>query len=445
VLSAIIVDRRPVVRPVRSATAACLLAVLGVLAAVAAPATADAQDPRQGVRLGLQYRPGQRTALLVLPVTGPAGDSLGTILSRDLKYSDRFVVVPPSSAPTVTGRTLNYAQIAKLSVEGVVQATMLSNGSLRVVLHDVGKKVVVNERDFPLPASVNSPAWRMAVHGVSDAVEEWITGQRGIAQTRIAFVRDQRIWTVDSDGANAAPLTTRGLSPQWTPNGRSIVYSVLENSNGQLMVVDVGTGRQRVLTNAPGAVDGSPVVSPDGRTVVFARNVEGGTSLYEVPIEGGTPRRISVARGTNSISPSLSPDGDRVVFTSDRTGYPDVYIADIDGTNVSVLTTGSYGDRQHRAEPDWSPDGRLVAYQSLNGEVFQVMLVNVRDQSTRIVTSEGRNDSPSWAPDSRHLVVTSTRSGVPQLWVVDIETGASRQLTFGASARLASWSRRLVP
>ncbi len=437
-------DRRGAIARAWLRPAGLLLALAAT--AIGAPArVAVAQDARQGVRLGLQYRAGQRAALLVLPVAGPAGDSIGTILARDLRYSDRFTVVPPSSAPTVAGPTLNYAQVAKLSVDGVVQATMLSGGSLRVVLHDVAKKAVVSQRDFPLPATPNTPAWRMAVHGASDTIEEWITGQRGIAQTRIAFVRDQRIWTVDSDGANAAPLTTRGMSPQWAPNGRSIVYAVLDNTNGPLMVVDVATGRQRVLTNAPGAVDGSPVVTPDGRAVIFARNREGGTELYEVPFEGGTARRISVSRGTNSISPTLSPDGTRVAFTSDRAGNPDIYLADVDGTNVQLLTTGAYGDRQHRAEPDWSPDGRWVAYQSLNGDVFQIMLVNVRDQSTRIVTSEGRNDSPSWAPDSRHLVVTSTRSGVPQLWVVDTETGASRQLTFGGSARLGAWSRRLVP
>ena len=71
------------------------------------------------------------------------------------------------------------------------------------------------------------------------------------------------------------------------------------------------------------------------------------------------------------------------------------------------------------------------------------MTINLRDQSVKFVTNDGRNDDPSWAPDSRHLVFSSTRGGTRQLWIVDIETGRSRQLTFGSEARLSAWSPRL--
>jgi Tol biopolymer transport system component len=43
------------------------------------------------------------------------------------------------------------------------------------------------------------------------------------------------------------------------------------------------------------------------------------------------------------------------------------------------------------------------------------------------------------------VVFTSTRSGVHELWVLDVESGRVRQLTFGSEARLAAWSRALVP
>jgi hypothetical protein len=118
-----------------------------------------------------------------------------------------------------------------------------------------------------------------------------------------------------------------------------------------------------------------------------------------------------------------------------------VYISDVDGTNVEVLSAATYGDRSNRTGPDWSPDGRLVAFQSLNGNSKQIMTINLRDQSVRSVASEGRNEDPSWAPDSRHLVYTSDRSGVRQLWVVDVETGRSRQLKTGSAARLAARAR----
>jgi TolB protein len=426
--------------PLRFATTVLALGLLTGFVAVM-PRAAAAQ-PTKGVTLGLQYRPGEKTALIVLPAKGANGDSITAMLSRDFDYSDRFTVVSPSAAPPVTG-AINWALFSKLGVDGIVQTTVLPSGWVRVVLHDVGLKSVRNQKDFPLPAGSQSPAWRLAVHGVADGVEEWVTGQRGIAQTRIAFARGGRVWTVDSDGANAMPVTPSGMSPQWLPSGRGIVYSVLDGVRNPIMFTDLATGAQRVLASAPGIEHTTPAISPDGRTVVYARGSESGTDLYSQSIDGGAPRRVTVGRGRASAQPTFSPDGQRLAFMSDRSGHPEVYISDLDGTNVELLTAAAFGDRDYRAGPDWSPDGRLVAFQSRNGGTFQIMTINLRDQSVRQVTNDGRNDDPSWAPDSRHVVLTSNRSGVRQLWVVDIETGRARQLTRGPETRLAAWSPRL--
>ena len=397
-----------------------------------------------GVSLGLtRYGAGQKVALLVVPIRGAFGDSLGTMLARDFDFSDRFTLVPASSVAEPNGSP-NYDLFAKLAVDGVVQGTLLPSGWLRIVLHDVGKRAIQNQKDFPLPAPAGSPAWRMAVHGISDGIEEWIVGQRGIAQTRISFSRDNRIWTVDSDGANPRAVTAAGMSSTWTPNGRSLVYTGNGGANNPLYVTDLATGAQRTLTTTGnGDLDITPAVSPDGRSVVFARVSDVGTDLRLVPIEGGAVRRITVGNGRISSGPSFSPDGQRLVFSSDRSGHNEVYICDIDGTNQELLTTGAYGDRNYRVAPDWSPDGQVVAFGSLNGNAGQITTVRLKDQSMKMVTSDGRNEDPSWAPDARHLVFTSNRSGVRQLWVVDVETGRTRQLTRGSAARLSSWSPRL--
>ncbi len=418
-------------------------AVGALFAILALPLGVGHAQEQPGVRLGLTYRPGYKPAMLVLPIRGVLGDSLATIVARDLDYSDRFTVIPSGSVPDVGGPP-NYPVFAKLGVDGIVQATLLPSGWLRVVLLDVSRKAVANQNDFPLPNPAGTPAWRMAVHGVSDQIEAWILAQRGIAQTQIAFERDHRIWIVDSDGANARPVTPAGLSVSWAPTGRALVYNV-NTGRDPLFVTELATGAQRTLTAPTTAQDGTPAVSPDGRTVVFSRISDIGADLFSIPFGGGVPTRITVGRGSASTQPSFSPDGQRIVFASDRSGHNEVYICDLDGTNVEQLTDGVFGDRNYRAGPDWSPNGQLVAFESLNGGTFQVMTVNLRDKTTRAVATEGRNGDPSWAPDSRHVVLTSNRgSGVRQLWIVDVETGRPRQLTRGASARLSAWSPRLA-
>lgn len=419
----------------------------GALAfSVATVSTLHAQQPPiDGVRIDGKYRGGEKVKLMVDFVKGVGGDSVTEILTRDLRYSDRFDVLPAGSAPGQTG-VLNYALFSQLGAQGLVEASVMPNGTLHVELHDVTTKFLLQKQDFPLPGAAGRPDWRMAVHGASDQIEQWITGQRGIAQSRIAYVRDGRIWMVDSDGANAAPVTPRGLSPKWAPNGRSIVYNIRADDASPIMLMDVATGAQKTLTSLRSSTgaDFAPVVTSDGRNVIFARDAPTGTDLFRVPLAGGTAERLTNGRGKATVSPTVSPDGLRMSFSSDRAGAQEVYVSDIDGSNPEVLTSGGVGERNWRDSPDWSPDGRFVAYQAGVAPSFQVMTVNVRDMSTKILTSSGKNTEPSWAPDSRHLVVASTRSGSQQLWVIDSQTGEARQLTRGTLPRAPAWSPRLT-
>ncbi|MES2522212.1 MAG: hypothetical protein V4617_05895 [Gemmatimonadota bacterium] len=421
--------------------------VVALLAAVAlftaTPTFVRAQQPA-GVSLTLsKYNRGEKQSLLVLPIRGTNGDSIATIIGRDLDFGDRFTVVPAASVMQTDG-PFNYGVYAKLGVQGVVQGTLLASGWVRVVLHDVGGSKILNQKDFPLTGAMSQGSWRHQVHTISDAIEEWVTGQRGIATTRIAFERDRRIWTVDQDGANLRAVTSRGLSPQWTPSGQAIVYMGSIGGDDPVLVTDLSTGAQRTLSAAKGIQAMSPNVSPDGRRVVFTRVSGDGADLYSVPFEGGAPQRITVGRGKGSYSPAFSPDGQRIVFSSDRSGRSEVYISDVDGTNVEALAGGSFGERADKYSPDWSPDGQFVAYHAEIGGTPQIVTLSLRDQAVRQVTSDGRNEDASWAPDSRHLVFTSFRSGNRQLWVVDRETGRTRQLTRGAEARLGAWSPRLT-
>ena len=381
----------------------------------------------------------------MLPIPGVGGDSAHAILQRDLDYGDGVQIIGLADS-AVTVASVNYPLYDKLGAAAVVQA-FLGPASLHLIVHDVGRRKVAEVRDFPLPPAVNSPDWRMAMHGASDQLNRWITGARGVAQTRVSFVRDGQIYIVDSDGANARPVSARGadpLSPAWHPSGRYLTYSVFTAHGTQIVVQDLTTGTTRLLPVTPNGVNVTPVFSPDGNTIAYSHGEENGTDVFIAPAFSNDPaRRVTVGHGTDNIQPTFSPDGRRISFTSGRLGHPEVYITDVDGTNPELLTPYEFGDDYYRASPDWSPDGREIAYQSRVSGQFQVMTIGLRDGAIKQLTSDGINEDPSWAPDSRHLVFTSNRSGVKQLWVLDVESSRTRQLTFGGGARLAAWSRSL--
>ena len=430
--------------------------VLAAACLAAVPFVVYAQDTtaQRGVRIGLTYQAGTRPGVVVLPVAGPAGDSVRAILERDLDYGDRVTVVGAAGTAVAEAALsasqsarLNYELLEKLAIAAVVQSSRSAGGlGLHVAVHDVAGKRVLQAQDFPLPEAANSREWRLALHGVADEIERWITGTRGIARTRILFVRDGRIHVVDSDGAEERVLTGEGLglSPAWHPGGRYIAYADMTDRGTQIVVHDLTTGRGRRMVATPGALNITPVFSPDGTRIVYAHGEEEGTDLVVAdPFGDGRGRRITVGRGTDNVSPSFSPDGRRIAFTSGRSGHPEVYIMDADGASPELLTPFAFGDQYYRSNPDWSPDGRVIAFQSQIDGRFQIMTITLRDRTIRQLTSEGSNEDPSWAPDGRHLVFTSTRTGVKQLFVLDVETGRVRQLTRRGGARLAAWSPRL--
>jgi len=287
---------------------------------------------------------------------------------------------------------------------------------------------------------------RMSIHRVSDEVESWITGKRGIAATRIAYVHNGMIRIVDSDGQNDRAVTDKGtaMSPAWHRGGRRIVYSRMSNAGTQIEQLDLETGAARSMS--PTGLNITPVFSQDGRYIVYSSGDESGSDLLMVSADAANgsmaPQRLTFGRGSDNQSPTFSPDGRQIAFISARSRFPEVYTMDADGTNVQLLTPFVPGVRTYRTAPDWSPDGRTVAYEQQNGD-FQVWMINIRDKDPRRLTSEGENEGPSWAPDGRHLVLSSTRGGSKQIWVLDTESGRFRQLTYNAGARLASWSSML--
>jgi TolB protein len=419
------------------------LLVMSCALGIAPMARAQDTTVAPGVRLGLNYDPRSRPGVIVLPVQDQYGDdSLRIIIQRDLDYSDRMNVIALdqetlSGLTPAAGEKINFALVGKFGAALLVRMTPTTQG-LHVAAYDVSRGQLLQSEHFLFDRRDRD--WRFAVHGISDQIEQWVFGKRGIAQTRIAYVNDGMLRIVDSDGAETRSITTgRGaLSPAWSPTGESVVYTVLGNNGTQVEELDVRRGGTRRISQIRAGLNITPIYQPDGSGILYAQGTGNGTDLIFAGFEG-EPRRITAGRGTDNTSPSYSPDGHQVAFISGKSGQPQVYIMDADGSNVQLLTPYTVGTRSYRASPDWSPDGRAIAYEQQNGN-FQIFMIDVRDRNPKQLTSEGENEDPSWAPDGRHIVFSSTRSGDKQLWILDTESGRTRQLTHSRGARLAAWS-----
>ena len=424
--------------------------ILSAAALLLAAAPLAAQDslPPEAVRVGINYTPGVRPGLVLLP--GPGLDSARVIIARDLDYSDRFELVPiPATEQTSPQgpRIVNYELWRRLGANYAVELLQDPVG-LIARLHDVVAGTVREQRKFTIPAP-GSDGSRMAIHRVSDEIVRWITGQPGAAASRILSVEGSRIWTADQDGADRRPLTSaseRALSPAWAPDGRRFVFTLLGEGRGPAVIQDFATSAR---TNVPGAgadLNITPVFSPDGTRIVWARSGEEGTDIYSVEVaKNCCAQRLTVGRYSDNLSPTFAPDGRRLAFVSTRPGLPQVYAMAPDGTGQELLVPFDFGATGPSHAPDWSPDGTdVVFHRELRG-VPQLFVFDVTARKVRQLTSAGRNEDPTWAPDGRHIAFISDRSGRRQVWILDIESGRLRQLQSPGAARLPAWSRRIAP
>jgi TolB protein len=419
-----------------------MLAVAGVF--LCSRSLRGQDTTNNGVRLGLNYDAGTKPGVIVLPVIDDENDSLRVIVQRDLDFSDRMNVIDLDHSTVMglvpaAGEKINFGLVAKFGAALLVRMTPTSQG-LHVAAYDVARGQLLQSEHFLYDRRDRD--WRFAMHGISDQIEQWTFGKRGIAQTRIAYVSNGELKIIDSDGAETRSITTGkgALSPAWSPGGESVVFTVLGNTGTQVEELDVRTGRTRRISQIRAGLNITPVYQPGGNAILYAQGTGNGTDLVLAAlVDTSTPRRITIGKGSDNTSPSYSPDGNKIAFISGKSGAPQVYIMDADGSNVQLLTPYTPGVRSYRASPDWSPDGRAVAYEQQNGN-FQIWTIDLRDRAPKQLTSEGENEDPSWAPDGRHLVFTSSRSGDKQLWILDTETGRARQLTHAKGARLAAWS-----
>ena len=410
----------------------------------------DTVRPPEGVRVGIEYRPGVRPSVIILP--GRGLDSVRAIIARDLDYSDRFEVIPLTPgdsgafAATVGGATVNYALFRTVGVEYAVEVAQ-EGPATAVRVHDIVAGLIRHEQRFTLPAPFDL-GFRLAVHRVADEAVRWITGTPGYAASQLLFLIDRRLYRLDSDGAGMSQLSAAGeqlLSPVWSPDGSRIAFTVFGPGTGVIMVQTVAGGRRSTVPGTTTGLNITPAFSPDGRTIVYGHSGEEGTDIFAADVvQNCCVQRLTVGRYADNLSPTFAPDGRRMAFVSTRAGQPQIYVMAADGTDQELLAPFDFGATGSSNAPEWSPDGASVVFHREVDRTPQIFVLDVASRRVRQLTSSGRNEDPTWAPDGRHLAFVSDRSGQRQLWVIDTITGRIRQLTFIGQVRLPAWSRRLA-
>ncbi|HKX32998.1 MAG TPA: hypothetical protein VJ302_35280, partial [Blastocatellia bacterium] len=152
-----------------------------------------------------------------------------------------------------------------------------------------------------------------------------------------------------------APSTQDDDSPNYSPDGKKIVFASRRTGNFEIWICDSDGTNQRQLTNMGGPLTGSPRWSPDGREVVFDSWAGGNADIYVINVNDGKPRRMT-NHEAEDITASWSRDGRWIYFCSTRSGTMQTWKLPAGGGDpVQVTQNGGF-------EGFESTDGKYLYY-----------------------------------------------------------------------------------
>ncbi len=250
-----------------------------------------------------------------------------------------------------------------------------------------------------------------------------------------------------------------------SPDGRSILFSsAKEESN--LWRVSVADGAE-----APVVRDRNsklwPSVSPDDTRVAFQseKNMSLGNHIWDSAIilralKQGTDNEPMTRLVENGFLPSWSPDGTMIAFLRDDAGKKDLFVVNPNGGSERKLSSGGISTAGYSVSPynytqtgafDWSPESSTISFAAEANGAPNVVLVNARDGTQRILTDNADKAQsfgcPVFSPDGTQIAVMSRIAGAggakneARVRIIDTLSNSSSELALSVSnVRLLGWS-----
>jgi TolB protein len=216
-----------------------------------------------------------------------------------------------------------------------------------------------------------------------------------------------------SDGSSQTRLQTAcrpptclgNSAPAWSPDGNRLVF---ERAFGPI-VKDTAAGLDLVTANADGSNE---------QVILHYRSLE--------------------AQGQEPHDAQWSPDGTRIAVNILNTkakprNASAIYVLDADGSGLHRITP----IRLNAGNPDWSPNGKRIAFNSSYEAQAAVEIYTVRPDGSGLKrVRKEREDSysfdPVWSPGGGRLAfVHGAGRQVPHIWTMKKNGTRLRQVTHG--------------
>lgn len=317
--------------------------------------------------------------------------------------------------------------------------------------------VLVTVLSMPAQAGEREPVLKQVTAPHSYYWREMYVPQLTSGPSSLAWSRDGkslyysmqgRIWRQALSSAEAVQVTTGAgydYQPDISPDGKSLVFARYEKDAIELVIRNVGNGRETALTGN-GAVNIEPRWSPDGSRIAYVTTAETGNFHIAIaerkngkweahrwrPERTSETPRYYYGAVDHELSPVWSPDGEDLLFV----GNPEVihgsgwlYRQPFDLSQPATLVRQE--ETNWKMRPDWSPDGSRVVYSSYLGRQWlQLWMIPADEGGYPIPLTYGDHDvtAARWSPDGARIAYISNESGDGAIWIRDVVGGARQKL-----------------
>jgi Tol biopolymer transport system component len=243
-----------------------------------------------------------------------------------------------------------------------------------------------------------------------------------------------QLYTVLGDGSGLTQITdlphAEAVHPDWSPDGRHIVFEMDTATTARLAVIDADGGHLTVLPRlAPsGGGTDQPSYAPNGRRIYYVR-YDGAdeAAIFSATLTGQHVRRVTdPPAGQFDTDPNVSPDGSTLSFIRQAEGEFDsaLMAMDLASGEVTQVTPFSADVAVKQA---WSPNGRRLTFsrnasEPKEGVSGNVMTIRPDGSRRRAVTAYTGGEINafvgSYSPDGRWIVFREERPDRARLMVI---------------------------
>jgi len=319
---------------------------------------------------------------LLVSLKSGSGQTVIHRVDRDNETADPLTLPPTEKADFLAsyspdGQTVVFVRTDSWSAEGDVMRVSAGGGKAELLVKDAakpafrpdGRHLLFNRAgniwDVDLDTGEET---QLTFESVQPIVSLAVSGTNRIAfQT---FWHTTFLYRVDVASGDQRQLTSHtgdNFGARFSPDGETIAYGSTRTGNGEIYLHPLDGGPETRLTDR-GTGD-SPDWSPDGKRLVYFEDSDSGARRLTVVNRDGGGAQVLVEQ-PGFVPARWSPSGKRIVYAATTDGVPSLWTVGSDGDGARSIDRGA-------GAFDWYLDDRHGIYTTVGENETEVELVAI--------------------------------------------------------------------